>query len=129
MSNRRGFTLLEVLVALTILAVALGTVLRITQQGITATAGRERQILLDQLAETVLNAHRLGVADDLGTEILPLPEGVTWQVDRRQLRDANIQNLDPELYNLAEGLVLVRVVVESALGGRAVLESVVREAS
>jgi general secretion pathway protein I len=59
--NSPGFTLIEVLVALTILALALVVLLQVFGSGLRATSLSERYLMATMLARSVL--------DDFGTEI------------------------------------------------------------
>lgn len=121
-----GFTLLEVLVALIILGTALVTMFRIGQGSLQAVVTRERGVELSLLAETVLNAARLGVANDLGTPALPMPPDVRWRIERGPLQAAAIEGIDSVLLDLAADLELVRVVVADGNGREVGLSDVVR---
>ena len=76
--------------ALALLGIVLVVIFRIGQDGIKTAESRTQEVELALLAETVLTAARLGVADDLGTPSLPMPQGYRWQVETTDLETAGV---------------------------------------
>jgi general secretion pathway protein I len=86
--SQKGFTLVEVVVAIAILALALGVLLEMIGNGLRGTAQSERMILAGSLARALLA--------ELGTEI-PMresqstgefPGGFRWHVNLQNFGDA-----------------------------------------
>ncbi|MCB1885008.1 MAG: prepilin-type N-terminal cleavage/methylation domain-containing protein [Geminicoccaceae bacterium] len=121
-----GFTLLEVLVALALLGIVLVVIFRIGQDGIRTAESRTREVGLALLAETVLTAARLGVADDLGAPTLPMPEGYRWRIEATDLETAGVAGGDAAVDETGGELEGVVVTVEDPEGARFALGGVRR---
>ncbi len=117
--RRDGFTLIEVLVALAVLGIALAAILRLGQGNLRLVESRGQGAALTVLAETVLDAARLGVEADLGTPALPMPPGVAWRIERPPLRASDLDGLGGSGERLGEAVGRLVVRVEDA-GGRGV---------
>lgn len=86
----RGFTLLEMLVALTVLGIVLATLFRLAGDSLVQYTSRERQLLLALTAEAAFNAERLAPG---GAAATAWPEGLRVSAERRQL-DAAANQLE-----------------------------------
>lgn len=76
MMGQRGFTLMEVLVALTIVAVALGAAIRAMGMGTRNVSALHQRALAQQAARNTLAELRLqGAFPDLGRHRLPCAQG------------------------------------------------------
>ena len=123
--RRNGFTLIEVLVALAVLGIALATILRLGQGNLRIVESRERGAALTILAETVLDAARLGVEADLGTPALPMPPGVDWRIERPPLNVSDLDGLGAGGDGLGETVGRLVVRVEDAAGHAVGLDTLV----
>ena len=107
--RRRGFTLIEVVVALMVLTVALGAMLELFSTGLRATAAAENRIFAVLLAQSRLAA--------IGVET-PLEEGIEdGEFDDRFRWTAEIAPLDePGLEADGAGFTLYRIAVTVSWG-------------
>ena len=107
--QQRGFSLLEILVAFTILAISVGVILNIFSSGVQAAFLAEEYTIAVQKAESLLA--EVGVETDLqdaGSQSGGQGEKFQWQVDVSP-SDLNIEGLDDQTLAYQTYLVIVRV--------------------
>lgn len=123
-AGERGFTLLEMLVALTVLGIVLATLLRLAGDALVQYSGREARLLLAMTAEAAFNAERLAPG---GAAATAWPDGLSVSVERRDLGTAAdaIDGLGDALSSLAGGLDWLVVEARDAAGRSFVLEAAV----
>jgi len=106
--NQKGLTLLEVLVALVILAVALTAIIKATIENIRATAYLQEKTLASWVGLNALNHVRL--------ELIPLPNAPEhrdihefmlgqqweWQGSIKKTRNAHIQEVHIKVFHLPD---------------------------
>jgi general secretion pathway protein I len=109
-SNRKGFTLLEVLIAIAILAISLSAIFGSQAQSLSLAAEAQFNIHAATLAKAKLAEYESGVAPlengdgDFGEDF----PGYIWKVE---VRDADLEEVLPSLTNLREALQQVDVTV------------------
>ena len=114
----RGFSLLELLVALAILALALTTIYRIAGDAVAVTSSRERLVRLTALADAAWQELRLSGTTSADALTLALPEGVTLTVDEQPSAELGLAPATP--------LRAVRLELVDRDGGRFELHGIVR---
>ena len=108
MNREKGFSLLEILVAFSILAISLGILLKIFSSGLNTAMIAEEYTVATQIAESLMAKtgieEPLAVGESSGTEV----EKYHWRVTVE-----NSQNpADDELGEDDAGLLAVRVMVQ-----------------
>ncbi|MGN7999421.1 type II secretion system minor pseudopilin GspI [Sphingomonas sp. 22176] len=100
MSDDRGFSLIEALVALAVLAIATVGLMRTVQTHIDSTRGVERRAAAMWVAENRLAELEAGIAGEPQVEML----GERWRiaVDRRSTDDPEILRIRINVFPLAE---------------------------
>jgi len=78
--SERGFTLLELLVALGVLAISLTTLLAIFSQGLARTSDAQRRMEARLLAETLLAGAGIEAPLEIGSSIGETEAGLAWTV-------------------------------------------------
>lgn len=119
-----GFTLLEMLVALTVLGVVLATLFRLAGDALVQYSGRESRLLLALTAEAAFNAELLEPGAAAATA---WPDGLTVSVERRDLAaTANrLEGLAATDGGLGQALDWLVVQAVDAAGRQFVLEAAV----
>ncbi len=92
-TSRRGFTLLEVIVALIILSISMATFLRVFSTGLRAVDIAENQAIAAMHAESILA--EVGVSEPLnkGLRQGDLPRGYWWRTEVRPYAEAGLSDL------------------------------------
>ncbi|WP_249678227.1 type II secretion system minor pseudopilin GspI [Pseudomonas abieticivorans] len=95
MKAERGFTLLEMLVALAVFAILAAAVLGASQYAVNQSAGLERRVLAAWLLDNRLTELRLGPRPPFGEQwYTPVFAGRHWQLRQRVDGDAVVLTLD-----------------------------------
>lgn len=81
--GRRGFTLIEILIAFAIMAVALVTLLRVFGGGLATTARLERSSAVLSLARSTLERVGADIPLVAGQQSGVTPDGMAWVLDIR----------------------------------------------
>jgi len=119
-----GFTLLEMLVALTVLGIVLATLFRLAGDALVQYSGRESRLLLALTAEAAFNAERLEPGAAAATA---WPDGLSVSVERRDLAATakRLEGLAEAGGGLGQALDWLVVQAVDAAGRRFVLEAAV----
>jgi prepilin-type N-terminal cleavage/methylation domain-containing protein len=86
--NERGFTLLEVLVALAVLGSVLATVFGVFSSGLRSMSQGDDRLTLALIAESLLNRADLDLLRTQTEVTGSMPDGVSWRVTRRAYEPA-----------------------------------------
>jgi prepilin-type N-terminal cleavage/methylation domain-containing protein len=86
--NERGFTLLEVLVALAVLGSVLATVFGVFSSGLRSMSQGDDRLTLALIAESLLNRADLDLLRSQTEVTGSMPDGVSWRVTRRAYEPA-----------------------------------------
>jgi general secretion pathway protein I len=98
-NNAKGFTLIEVLIALVIISVALTAVIKTTTQNIRDTQYLQNKMVAHWVGLYVLNEIRAGVikltvqSDNMSQSIQMLGEKWSWQASLHGTRTATIKEI------------------------------------
>lgn len=106
MKRISGFTLLEVLVALAVLAIAMGAVIKVSASNISNTAYLKEKTIAHWIAVNKANELRLAeswpsVGNKKGSIVLAKQEW-TWQVKVSNTPDKNVRRLDIDVQHERE---------------------------
>jgi general secretion pathway protein I len=99
MKNNRGFTLIEVLIALVILSIALTAIIKSTSQNIKDTAYLQHKMIAAWVGNEIINEARIGLLklpaapDSLKDETTMLGEKWTWQATMTPTPNPRIQKI------------------------------------
>ncbi len=92
-SGERGFTLLEVIVALIILSISMATFLRVFSTGLRAVDVAEHQAIAAMHAESILAEVGVSVPLIEGLRQGDLPRGYWWRTEVRPYAEAGLSDL------------------------------------
>lgn len=100
---QQGLTLIEVLIALAIIAIALTAVIKTTAENIRATAYLKNKSIALWVGEEVINKARLGLiklpSGDMVTEMTPmLGQDWYWQAKQEQTPNPKIFKVSVDVY-------------------------------
>lgn len=107
----RGFTLLEVLVALAVLAIALGALIRAAGSSVTQASYVKEQTLATWVAQNQLNLWLLpNYRSAASGKTAMAGRDWYWQVQTQDTSDADLQRLEVEVRLQERGEVVVRLI-------------------
>ena len=93
-SNRRGFTLVEVLVALGIAAGALILLVSANNESLRRSVRCRQLVELEELAETKLDEARLGALGAADRGRFERHPGLSWEIQREACNSADLKGLE-----------------------------------
>ena len=102
-SHNQGFTLIEVLVALAIVAIALGTIIAITSQDIMRVDSMQKRMFANWIAQNKLAENRLNnIKNSVGTKdgsIIYAGSEWTWEIVTSKSGIENLLRMDVSVSN------------------------------
>ncbi|MEZ5845438.1 MAG: type II secretion system protein [Geminicoccaceae bacterium] len=113
-----GFSLLELLVALTILGLSMATAYRIVGDAVATTASRERLVRLAALADAAFTDLRLQGSIEEAAISFDWPEDVSLTIEEETGPIAGLSGTPP--------LRRIRMTLEDERGGELSLEGIIR---
>ncbi len=103
-SYNQGFTLIEVLVALAIVAIALGTIIAITSQDIMRVDSMQKRMFANWIAQNKLAENRLNnIKNSVGTKdgsIIYAGSEWTWEIVTSKSGIENLLRMDVSVSNV-----------------------------
>lgn len=99
MKRRRGFTLIEVLIAMMIIAIAFTAILKATENALSATSHLQARVVAHWVAEEILTASQVGTLKlpidnrELTGETLMLGQQYQWKITGQTTTHKNINEL------------------------------------
>ncbi len=93
MNRKRGFTLVEVIVALGIAAGALILLVTANQESLRRSVRSSEDLRLNRLLEAKLDELRLGIERASQGSFEELP-GVTWRMERERVREGELEGVE-----------------------------------
>ena len=105
-SHNQGFTLIEVLVALAIVAIALGTIIAITSQDIMRVDSMQKRMFANWIAQNKLAENRLNnIKNSVGTKdgsIIYAGSEWTWEIVTSKSGIENLLRMDVSVSNASD---------------------------
>lgn len=104
MQNNKGFTLIEVLIALAILSIALTTIIKFTSQNIRDTTYVQNKTIANWVGTQIINEVRVGVLklpeppDTLEQETEMLGQTWSWKASLAATPNTHIQEIHVDVF-------------------------------
>lgn len=102
--NQQGLTLIEVLIALAIVAIAMTAIIKATAQDIRGTTYLQNKMIAAWVGQEIMNEARMGVLilpkgpDKRSESIKMLDQDWYWQASREETTNKNIDRVEVNVY-------------------------------
>ncbi len=115
MKNKKGMTLIEVLIALVIISIALTAIMKATSQSIRHTDYLQQKIIAEWVGTDVMNEVNLGLivlprsANTLSAETIMLGKKWFWTIEKTATPNPRIRAIQVNVFN-SENKNLVKLI-------------------
>lgn len=111
-NKQKGFTLIEVLIALAIIAIALTAIIRATSQNIRQTIYLQNKTIASWVATNVMNEARAGLLElsedeKLEKETVMLGQSWNWTAELKNTPNAKIKKITVDVFRGEQRLIEV----------------------